>query len=119
MIERFGNAIGIRIPVWKNIQAELWFCPRAAVIPPHIHKTIDSFIIYVIGKMRVTCDGSTRVVSGPMRKRQTTGKWRWATKYIPAGVSHCAEVLGPFAIFLNVERCHSGFVSASKDYYPI
>ena len=119
MIERFGSARGLRIPFWKGWQAEIWFCPKGAVIPPHIHRTIDSFIIYFLGTMRVTVDHTTRIVFGPVRRRESTGRLILATRYIPAGVRHCAEVLGRFAVFMNVEHCHAGSVSASRDFIPV
>lgn len=116
MIERFGKAVGLRIPIWKNRQAELWFVPRGTVIPPHIHQQTDSFIVYFIGRMKVTVDKTTRIVFGPVRRRESTGKLILATRYIPAGTRHCAEVLGSFAVFLNIEHCHGEPVSASKDF---
>ena len=119
MMERFGLCRGLRIPLWKNLQAELWFCPQGAKVPPHVHLTLDSFIIYLLGSMRVTVEQTTRDVFGPFRRRQSTGKWILATKYIPAGVRHCAEVLGSFAVFLNIERCHDVRISASRDFVPV
>ncbi len=119
MIERYGNARGLRIPFWKNWQVEIWFCPKGAVIPPHIHETIDSLIIYLYGRMRVTVERTTREVCGPVRRRQSTGKLIWATRYIPAKTRHCAEVIGNCAIFLNLEHCHSDRVSASRDFIPV
>lgn len=116
MIERFGPARGLRIPFWKGWQIEFWFCPRGTIVPPHVHQHIDSFIVYLLGKMKVTVENTTRIVHGPVRRRQSTGKWIWATRYIPAGVRHCAEVLGSFALFANIERCHGSKISASKDF---
>lgn len=115
MISRFGKAIGIAIPLWKGRQVELWFVPKGTVIPPHVHKTIDSTIVYLWGRMSVTVEHTTRVVFGPMRRRESNGKLIPATKYIPAGVRHCAEALS-FAVFLNFEKCHSARQSASKDF---
>ena len=119
MIERYGPARGLRIPFWKGWQAEFWFCPRGAVIPPHIHEHIDSFIVYFLGRMKVTVENKTRVVFGPFRKRESNGKWVLATRYIPAGTRHCAEVLGSFALFANIEHCHAGACSASRDFVPV
>jgi hypothetical protein len=119
MIERFGKAIGFRFPLWGNGQIELWCCPRGTVVPPHIHLTIDSFIIYLFGRMRVTVGNTTRDVCGPFRRRESTGKFTWAVRYIPAGARHCAEVLGSFAVFLNVERCHCGRISAARDFVHV
>ena len=116
MIERYGKARGLRFPIWPRIQAEIWYCPRGVVVPPHIHQNLDSFIIYLLGRMRVTVEQTTREVFGPVRRRESTGKLTWAVRYIPAGVRHCAEVIGSFAVFVNVERCHAGAVSASKDF---
>ncbi len=116
MIERYGNARGLRIPFWKNWQVEIWFCPKGAVIPPHIHRTIDSYIIYLLGTMRVTVENSSRIVFGPVRRRQSTGRLVLATRFIPHGVRHCAEVLGRFAVFANIERRHAGSTSASRDF---
>ncbi len=116
MIERYGNARGLRIPFWKNWQVEIWFCPRGSKIPPHIHRTIDSFIIYLLGTMRVTVNQTTRLVFGPVRRRESTGKLVPAVRYIPAGVRHCAEVLGRFAVFANIERRHAGSTRASRDF---
>ena len=116
MIERFGNARGLRIPFWKGWQLELWYCPKGAVVPPHVHKTIDSFIVYLLGTMKVTVDHTTRIVFGPVRRRESTGKLIPATRFIPAGVRHCAEVLGRFAVFVNIEHCLSKKVSASRDF---
>lgn len=119
MLERFGKARGIRFPIWPRYQAEIWFCPAGVRIPMHIHKTLDSFIIYLVGRMRVTVEDQTRDVCGPVRRRQSTGRLIWAVRYIPAGVKHCAEVLGRFAIFLNVERCHGKRQSAARDFVPV
>lgn len=119
MIERFGNAIGLRVPFFGGRQIELWYCPRGTKIPPHIHEKIDSFIIYLVGRMRVTVEHTTRDVCGPFRRRESTGKLIWAVKYIPAGVRHCAEVLGSFAVFINVEKCHGTRTSASHDFIPV
>ena len=116
MIERFGQARGLRFKIWPRIQAEIWYCPRGVRVPMHIHRSIDSFIVYLLGRMRVTVENKTRDVCGPVRRRESTGKLTWAVRYIPAGVRHCAEVIGSFAVFVNVERCHAGAVSASKDF---
>lgn len=116
MIERFGKAIGLRIPIWKGRQVEAWYCPRGTKIPTHFHKGIDSFIVYVAGTMSVTVEDKTRQVFGPFRKRESTGKWILATRFIPAMQRHSAEVLGSFAFFLNFERCLSNRQSASKDF---
>ena len=116
MIERYGQARGLRFPVWPAIQVELWYCPRGVKVPPHIHKTLDSFIVYLLGRMRVTVGDKTREVCGPVRRRESTKKLTWAVRYIPAGVRHCAEVIGSFALFINIERCHGPRVSASKDF---
>ncbi len=119
-VERFGKARGLRIPFWKGRQVELWFCPRGTKIPPHIHRHIDSFIVYLIGRMRVTVESTTREVCGPVRRRESTGRLTWAVRYIPAGVRHCAEVVGGCAVFLNFERCHARhFQSAARDFVPV
>lgn len=118
-IERFGNARGLRFPVWPGIQAELWYCPRGVKVPMHVHQTLDSFIVYLLGRMRVTVEDKTRDVCGPFRRRQSTGKLTLAVRYIPAGVRHCAEVLGSFAVFINIERCHGKRMSASRDFVPV
>jgi oxalate decarboxylase/phosphoglucose isomerase-like protein (cupin superfamily) len=120
MIERFGKAMGLRIPLGKNRQVELWYCPKGTRVPPHIHEHIDSFIVYLFGRMRVTVEHTTREVCGPVRRRESTGRLVWATRYIPKGVRHCAEVVGKRAIFLNFERCHLGRnVSAAKDFVAV
>lgn len=116
MIEHFGKARGLRFPVWPGIQAEIFYCPRGVKVPMHFHETIDSFIVYLLGRMRVTVEAKTREVCGPFRRRESTGKLTWAVRYIPAGVRHCAEVIGSFAVFVNIERCHGKRVSASKDF---
>jgi len=116
MIERYGQARGLRFKIAPKLQAEIWYCPKDVKIPPHIHRYLDSFIIYLFGRMRVTVEDKTREVCGPIRRRESTGRLTWAVRYIPAGVRHCAEVVGNFAIFINLERCHAGAVSASKDF---
>lgn len=116
MIEHYGKARGLRFPIWPRTQIELWYCPRGIRVPMHKHETLDSFIVYLIGRMRVTVENKTREVCGPFRRRESTGKLTWAVRYIPAGVRHCAEVIGSFAVFINIERCHCGHVSASKDF---
>jgi hypothetical protein len=87
MIERFGKAMGLRIPLGKNRQVELWYCPKGTKVPPHIHEHIDSFIVYLFGRMRVTVEHTTREVCGPVRRRESTGRLVWATRYIPKGSS--------------------------------
>lgn len=116
MIERFGKARGLRFPVWPGLQVELWYCPRETKVPAHVHRHLDSFIVYLLGRMRVTVEQTTREVCGPFRRRHSTGRLTWAVRYIPAGVRHCAEVIGSFAVFINIERCHGERVSASKDF---
>lgn len=119
MIERFGKAVGFRLPLWRGRQAELWFLPRGAVVPPHVHRTIDSFIVYLLGRMRVTVGHTTREVCGPLRKRASTGRWILAVKHIPRGVRHCAEVVGSFAVFVNFEKCYGERTSAAADFLPV
>lgn len=116
MIEHFGKARGLRFPIWPGYQLEIWYCPRGTKVPQHIHQTLDSFIVYLLGRMRVTVEDKTRTVCGPFRRRESTGKLTWAVRYIPAGVRHCAEVIGSFAVFINIERCHGERVSAAKDF---
>jgi hypothetical protein len=116
LIERFGKARGLRIPLGGKYQVEAWFCPRGTRIPPHAHTNTDSFIVYLLGRMRVTVEHTSRTVFGPVRRRESTGKLVWATRYIPKGVRHCADVVGSFAVFLNFERCHGPRQSAAKDF---
>lgn len=107
------------MPLGRGRQVEVWFVPRGTRIPAHVHKTIDSFIVYLVGRMRVTVEHTTREVCGPVRRRESTGRLTWAVRYIPAGVRHCAEVVGAFAVFLNFERCHADQVSAARDFVPV
>lgn len=116
MIERYQRCTGLRMPLWKDRQIELWFCPCGASIPPHVHRHVDSVILYLLGSMRVTVEQTTRDVFGPLRRRESTGRWMLAVKKIPAGVRHSAKVLGAFAVFLNYERCHGRRVSAARDF---
>ena len=115
-IERFGRARGLRIRLWKGRQVEVWFCPKGTVVPEHVHERVDSTIIYLAGTMKVSVEGKSRTVFGPLRKRESNGRWVPAWRYIPAGQRHSAEVLGGFALFLNFERCHGNRESASKDF---
>lgn len=119
MIERFGKATGLRVPLSKHWQVELWFCRRGTVVPPHVHEKIDSFIIYLFGRMRVTVGHTTREVFGPVRRRESTGRLIWATRFIPKMTRHCAEVIGSFALFLNIEHCHGERQSASRDFIAV
>lgn len=115
MIERFSKAIGIRLPIWKSRQLEIWACPRGTVIPPHVHRTIDSLLVFLFGRMRITVEGTTREVRGLFRRRQSTGRLTLSAHRVAAGVRHSAEALG-FAVFLNFEHCHSTRQSASTDF---
>lgn len=115
MIERFKRCVGLRIPLWKSRQIELWFCPKAEIVPPHFHHTIESFIISLWGRQRWTVGDKTRDVLGPIRRRNSNGSLTLAAYRIGCGVRHAVEALS-FSIFLNIEQCRGPKVSASRDF---
>lgn len=115
MIERFDKAVGLRLPVWNNRQVEIWACPRGTAIQPHFHRTIDSLLVFLFGRMRITVGDTTRTVLGLFRRRESNGAIQLSARRIPVGVTHSAEALG-FAVFINFEHCHSTRQSAAKDF---
>ena len=115
-LERHGRCRGVRVRFFSR-QIELWFCPKWFLIKPHIHQSIDSFIIQLWGRAIWTVKNTSREVLGPFRKRESTGELAWAAAEIPAGVKHSA-LTKSFCVFLNIERCHGEHVSASEDFIP-
>lgn len=117
MIERKNRCVGLRFPLGKSHQAELWCCPKGEVIPPHQHRHIHSFIIALWGRQKWTVKETVRSVIGPFRRRESTGKLTIAAQSIPAGVRHAATAI-TFSMFLNLERTTRG-VSAATDFVEV
>lgn len=106
MIERFGKIIGIRLFRFKNKQVEIWFCPKGEVIPLHIHKAIDSHLVFILGRMKWRSAGRVKELT----YRNFLFNW-----LIPANVDHGAVVTGLFGIFMNIETWTDTPTSAAKD----
>lgn len=119
MIERMGNARGLRFPIWPGCQVEFWFVPRGTVIPLHSHRTMDGWICNLWGRVNWFSQSKGWDVWGPFRLDWASGELGFAQHRVPAGYVHGAEVLGAFAVFMNVERCHNARVSASKDFITV
>ncbi len=116
-IVRHNRCLGIRIPI-ASWQAEIWTVPVGEKIAPHVHKTINSFILQIWGKAVWTVGNKTRTVFGPFRSRTKHGLFTLACADVPAGVRHSAEAKS-FCVFLNLEKCLGERVSASRDFVPV
>jgi hypothetical protein len=118
-IERFGPCWGLRFWFPFKRQLEVWFAPGKAKIPLHNHETVDSLIIYLLGKVKATVGDRSAIAHGCVRKRNTNGKWVLAYRFIPAGQPHAAEILGRFGVFAVWQTCLKERVSPSIDFKAV
>lgn len=90
MILRHGRCLGLRLFRWGRKQLEIWFAPKDERIESHIHQTMDSKIVLLVGR-----------VWG--RNGSKTGLVHALHSYlIPASTPHSAYAL-TVCIFLNFE----------------
>lgn len=108
LIKRRFNCTGLRIPLNRSTQVELWFAPRGAVIPPHTHPHIVSRLMFLAGRMSWQRGNVCREFN-----------WRDTFRHflVPPDCVHGAVVLGWFGLFLNFERWLPGtdMTSAAVD----
>lgn len=114
---RYQRSRGLCIPLWKNLQLEVWFCPAGEHIRPHVHAKTDSFIVCLWGRMKWTVQYKSREVFGPFRRRNSDGTIALAAAAIPRTVRHGA-LARTFSIFLNWERADEP-VSAAHDFIAV
>lgn len=119
-LERKNRCVGLRMPLGKRRQVEVWYCPAGERIAPHKHERIHSFILALWGRQRWTVCEQVRMVLGPVRKRLSTKRWTLAAQAIPAGVRHAATAVTR-SLFLNFERSADGskLVSAADDFVEV
>lgn len=115
MIERFHRALGLRLPLWKGRQVEVWFFPKGESAPAHQHTKIESFIVALWGRQRWTVQDKVRDVFGPFRRRRSNGRIGLSARRIGCGVRHAFTAL-TFSVFVNFERCLGPRVSAAEDF---
>ena len=105
MIHRRGKSIGVTLFKWNRCQVELWLC--LGCVEPHVHKQIDSTILWLGGSML-----------GTIGERSKELCWRqiFHRYSVPAGTSHSAQVHS-FGLFANIELWSSEPTSAAIDFH--
>ena len=115
MIKRIFSCTGFKIPLPGRYQIEVWYCPKGAVIPPHVHMEVNSFIWMIAGRMRWRVGNQEREVSGPLRHRKSNGDLALSAYRVTPRMPHGATVTGLFGLFLNLERWNGPKTSAASD----
>lgn len=87
--------------------AELWFAPKGESVPPHSHDQMDSFVIFLGGRLLWSRGNLTKEL-GPKQFLHTTR--------VAAGEAHSFVITGLFGIFINVERWKQKPTSAALDF---
>lgn len=109
MILRHNNCRGIKLFRIGRFQMELWMAPKGERIESHIHKHIDSHILFLWGRM----NGVIGSRSGSLGFHDC-----FRLFHIPAGVTHSATILSRWCIFTNLEVWNKGssISSAAVDF---
>lgn len=108
MIFRHNRSWGLLIHRWRKKQIEVWFCPKGEVIDPHVHRHVDSRIIWLGGKM-----------FGMIANRSKMLGWKdiFTSYLIPRNVVHSGVIVGAFCAFANIETWDTNQItSAATDF---
>ena len=115
MIQHIFKCTGFTIPLPGRYQLEIWWCPRGAEIPVHVHLNVSSWIWMVAGRMRWIVNHKEREVSGPLRHRNSNHHLALSAYKVPPRMPHGATVTGLFGLFINFERWNGPKASAATD----
>jgi len=88
---------GFKIKLPLNWQLEFWFAPRPTVIPWHTHPNINSFLIFLGGKMTWFAGNEYKI----MVSREMTWRDMFRGFSIP---SDCVHGASGYGLFVNFER---------------
>jgi mannose-6-phosphate isomerase-like protein (cupin superfamily) len=109
IIQKKCGCTGLRILKLGRRQIEVWFCPRGATIPDHVHSDVDVTLVILAGCMRGKI--GTRI-----------GQVGWNDMFrrflIKSGTVHSAVITGAFCLFASFETWRHGskVTSAAMDF---
>ena len=98
---------GITLALPGPWQLEIWFCPRGSLISMHVHRHVESVLVFLGGRMWWSMG----------ERRGRLFRWRDFGRAfrVGANVPHGAYTKGWFGLFANLERWHGPKTSAAID----